>query len=344
MVGAGSTAPANAIDPATAISTISLRRPRNSRTTYGRLLTDASAFTKALAPVNDGNQLGRVDLPPLAPYHRLEPSNTMTAEVPGHYRLDASLGAGGMGTVYRAYDTRLERVVVLKLLTPAAGAPDGDSVLREARLASALNHPHICAVYEVGEAIGQAFIVMEHVEGQPLSSLIGPRGLPSDDVIRYGAQVADAIAHAHDRGVVRCDLKPQNIIVTADGRAKVLDFGIARRLQAAAIDATTAAPETTLAPAIAGTLPYMAPEVLRGERPDARSDIWSLDVVLHEMASGRQPFTASSGYARPRSWGRRFHCCPIRSRPRWQVLCSAASSATQADAARTLAKFARCWR
>ena len=219
----------------------------------------------------------------------------MTGQVLGHYRLDAPLGAGGMGTVYRAYDTRLERVVAIKLLIPSAGASESDSVLREARLASALNHPHICAVYEVGEAGGQAFIVMEHVEGQPLSSLIAPRGLPSDDVVRYGAQVADAIAHAHDRGVVHCDLKPQNIIITGDGRAKVLDFGIARRLSAAAVNATTAASATTLTPAIAGTLPYMAPEVLRGQRPDARSDIWSLGVVLHEMASGGRPFTANSG-------------------------------------------------
>ena len=186
----------------------------------------------------------------------------MTGQVLGHYRLDAPLGAGGMGTVYRAYDTRLERIVAIKLLT--AGSTDSGSVLREARLASALNHPHICAVYEVAEAGDLAFIVMEFVDGQPLSGLIPPRGLPHDDLVRYGTQVADAIAHAHERGVVHCDLKPQNIIITDDGRAKVLDFGIAHRLQAAAIDATTNASVTTLTPAIAGTLPYMAPEVLRG--------------------------------------------------------------------------------
>jgi serine/threonine protein kinase len=221
----------------------------------------------------------------------------MTGQVLGYYRLEAPLGAGGMGTVYRAYDTRLERVVAIKLLNPGTGTADSGSALREARLASALNHPNICAVYEVAEVGDQAFIVMEFVEGRTLNSLIGPRGLPSDDVVRYGAQVADAIAHAHDRGVVHCDLKPQNVIITADGRAKVLDFGIARRMQAAAVDATTAAPETALTPAIAGTLPYMAPEVVRGSRPDVRSDIWSLGVVLHEMATGARPFTANSGYA-----------------------------------------------
>ena len=189
-------------------------------------------------------------------------------------------------------------------------------------------------MYEVGEAGGQAFIVMEHVEGQPLSSLIAPRGLPSDDVVRYGAQVADAIAHAHDRGVVHCDLKPQNIIITGDGRAKVLDFGIARRLSAAAVNATTAASATTLTPAIAGTLPYMAPEVLRGQRPDARSDIWSLGVVLHEMASGasavhrefrlrvdgRDPGGADSTVARSRRARTRKRRASL-SRPRaWQTL------------------------
>ena len=176
-------------------------------------------------------------MPVAATYHRFEPRDTMTGQVLGHYRLDAPLGAGGMGTVYRAYDTRLERTVAVKLLT--AGSTDSASVLREARLASALNHPHICAVYEVAEAGDLAFIVMEFVDGQPLSGLIPPRGLPHDDLVRYGTQVADAIAHAHDRGVVHCDLKPQNIIITGDGRAKVLDFGIARRLQAAAVDATT---------------------------------------------------------------------------------------------------------
>jgi serine/threonine protein kinase len=174
----------------------------------------------------------------------------MTGQVLGHYRLDAPLGAGGMGTVYRAYDTRLERVVAIKILTPDAGAPNAERPSRSATRLSIESPPHLRRVRGRGSGREQAFIVMEHIEGQPLSSLIGPRGLPSDDVVRYGAQVADAIAHAHDRGVVHCDLKPQNIIVTADGRAKVLDFGIARRLQAAAVDATTAAPATTLTPAI----------------------------------------------------------------------------------------------
>ncbi len=214
----------------------------------------------------------------------------------GHYRIVEQIGEGGMGVVYRARDERLQRDVALKVLP---GAPaDRDSrarLLREARSASALNHHHICTIHDVGHVEGVDFIVMEYVAGRPLNELISAPGLPSDAVARYGGQIADALVHAHARGVVHRDLKTANVVVTNEGRVKVLDFGLALRSAAAEPAAgTTSAWSSSGGEVIAGTPLYMAPEVLRGERADARSDIWGLGVILFEMATGQRPFQGST--------------------------------------------------
>ena len=217
-----------------------------------------------------------------------------------HFRIIEKLGAGGMGVVYRAHDEQLDRDVAIKVL-PSASFNDASArtrLLREARTASKLNHPHICTIYEVGEHEGQAFIAMELVEGRSLSTLLEGGALPVEHVQRYGLQLAEALAHAHERGIIHRDLKSANVIVTPDGRAKVLDFGLAKRQSAGDLSETaTRGSETVTAPGmVVGTLAYMAPEQLRGRPADARSDIWSLGVVLYEMAAGVRPFRGSTGF------------------------------------------------
>ncbi len=223
----------------------------------------------------------------------------MIGQTLGHYRIDAQLGAGGMGVVYRAHDTTLERSVAIKVLgermldEPNARA----RFLREARTASALNHPNICTVHEVGEENGQAYIVMEHVEGRPLNYVLALGILP-DAVVRYGIQIADALAHAHERGIVHRDLKTNNVIITPAGRAKVLDFGLAKRLPAEELaeEPTRAADSLTEAGQIVGTLHYLAPEVLRGRAADTRTDVWALGVLLYELATGDRPFRGQTKF------------------------------------------------
>ena len=216
----------------------------------------------------------------------------------GHYRVGSKLGAGAMGEVFRAHDERLEREVAVKMLPADVVGDDAahTALLREARTISALNHPNICTIYEVGEHEGQTYIVMELVEGKPLSSLISPGGMPSESVVRYGMQIADALEHAHARGIVHRDLKSANIVVTSEGRAKVLDFGLARRVFNLKTDLTLSHSSAAEVGQIAGTMPYMAPEVFGGAPLDVRSDIWSVGVVLHEIASGAPPFTGGTVY------------------------------------------------
>ena len=210
-----------------------------------------------------------------------------------HYRIVEKLGMGGMGEVYRAHDTRLDRDVAIKVLRPGDAADEAyrHRLVREARTASQLNHPHICTIHEVGEADGLVYMAMEWVEGRPLNTLVGPRGLPVDAVVRYGMQMADALAYAHERRVIHRDLKPANVAVTADGRVKLLDFGIATRVSIRD-EGGASQPTATLTEygGIVGTVHYMAPELLRGATADPRSDIWSLGVMLYEMASGACPF------------------------------------------------------
>lgn len=194
--------------------------------------------------------------------------------------------------MYRAHDEKLERTVAIKLLGRETGATPSDRsrIVEEARASSALNHPNICTVYETGEIDGQAYIAMEYVEGRPLSELIPADGLPSEAVVRYGAQIADALEHAHSRGVFHRDLKTPNVVVSSDGRAKVLDFGLARRVTQAVNEAVTRSSDAVAVAGLAGTLPYMPPEALLGLPADERSDIWSLGVTLFEMAVGDLPF------------------------------------------------------
>ena len=211
----------------------------------------------------------------------------------GAYEVEGLLGSGGMGRVYRARDPRLARPVAIKVLADEISA-DSDRLNRfrgEARAAASLNHPHICGVYEVEHDLGVDFIVMELVEGRPLSDVISKNGLRLSAAVRYGAQIADALSHAHARGIVHGDLKARNVMIANTGEAKIVDFGLARRLRAG--DATTdTQTEARLdsGGGISGTPAYMAPETLRGEKADHRSDIWALGVLLHEMVVGTLPF------------------------------------------------------
>jgi serine/threonine protein kinase len=213
-------------------------------------------------------------------------------KVLGHYRILGQLGVGGMGVVCSAYDTVLERKVAIKVVSDRvlADSTARDLLLHEARAASSLNHPNICTIHEVGESDGETYIVMEQVDGQPLSSVVGIKGVSPDLVVRYGMQIADALAHAHEHGVIHRDLKSTNVVVTPESRCKVLDFGLAARLKDTELrDAVSSKLPLTGSTIIVGTLPYLAPELLRGESADARTDTWALGVLLYEMSSGMRP-------------------------------------------------------
>jgi serine/threonine protein kinase len=218
----------------------------------------------------------------------------------GHYRIVSQIGQGGMGVVYRARDEVLHRDVALKVLAQGAGLDQSsrEYLLHEARSSSALSHPNICTIYEIGEFGGEPYIVMELVEGKTLSSLIGSTGLPTESVMRYGVQIASALAHSHARSIVHRDLKSANIVITAEGLAKVLDFGLAKRLptKAREDDATQIIGPLDSGGQIVGTLSYMAPEVLRGQPGDDRTDLWALGVVLYEAAAGQLPFRGGTAF------------------------------------------------
>lgn len=227
---------------------------------------------------------------------RLLPDGSVFA----HYRILGELGAGGMGVVYRARDERLDRNVAVKVLPPSAfGDPAARArLVREAKAAAALNHPNVCTVHEVGEANGQAYIAMELIEGETLTAKLAARPLPLGQLLNYGQQLADALTHAHDRGVVHRDLKSNNVIVTPDQRIKVLDFGLAKRLSDADLGAAATETQQSLTQpgTAAGTLPYMSPEQLRGGAARSSSDIWALGVVLYEMAAGVRPFRGQTAF------------------------------------------------
>jgi serine/threonine protein kinase len=223
----------------------------------------------------------------------------LIGQVFGHCRVTAKIGEGGMGVVYRAYDEVLHRDVAVKVVKKDAGldTPTSQNLLQEARASSSLGHPNICTIYEVGETDGDLYIVMELVEGKSLHALSGDLGLPPESVLRYGVQIASALARAHDRGIVHRDLKTANVVVTPEGLVKVLDFGLAKRVGGGILDAPTLSFSSVQgASSVSGTLPYMAPEVLRGDPADSRSDLWALGVVLYEAASGRLPFGGRTGF------------------------------------------------
>ena len=229
----------------------------------------------------------------------------------GHYRLERLIGQGGMGAVFLAFDTRLQRPIALKVL-PEEWARDADRLQRferEARAVAALNHPHIVTIHSVEEADGVHFITMEMVVGTPLDRALASGALPLHQVIDVGIALADALAAAHEKGVVHRDIKPANVIVTKDAGVKVLDFGLAKLAPAVppaaprdAAEEIASAPTATgepddlvTAPAtVLGTLPYMSPEQIGGDRVDGRADIFSLGVVLYEMATGRRPFVGKN--------------------------------------------------
>jgi eukaryotic-like serine/threonine-protein kinase len=210
----------------------------------------------------------------------------------GPYKIEALIGAGGMGEVYRAIDTRLNRDVAIKILCSDLTAEPGamQRFERETHAASALNDPHICAIYDVGEHNGRQFLVMELLAGKTLNQYMDGQALALTQVLDLGMQIAAALRTAHGKGIIHRDIKPANIFVMDGCKAKVLDFGLARFLpppndRDATQSLTLTEPQTVL-----GTLPYMAPEQLRGEKTDARTDIWGFGAVLYEMATGQRPF------------------------------------------------------
>ena len=212
----------------------------------------------------------------------------------GPYEILAPLGAGGMGEVYRARDTRLGRDVALKIL-PESFARDSDRLRRfeqEARAVAALNHPNILALFDIGQHNGSPFLVSELLEGESLRAGLDRGALPQRKTIEYGVQIAHGLAAAHEKGIVHRDLKPENVFITKDGRIKILDFGLAKLAQKAGADPdeVTLTSSNTAAGVVMGTASYMAPEQVRGEAADPRTDIFAFGAVLYEMLSGARAF------------------------------------------------------
>src|SRR5262247_250128 len=212
----------------------------------------------------------------------------------GHYQVISLVGRGGMGEVYCARDTKLDRVVALKIL-PKEMSVDWERMRRfsrEAKAASALNHPNVAHIYEIGEAEGLSFIAMEYVEGQTLAARINGQPLAVNEILEIGNQIADALDEAHGKGITHRDIKPANVMLNERGQVKVLDFGLAKIARQTspdlASDISTLA--KTASGVVMGTVPYMSPEQARGLEVDARADIWSLGVTLYETATGSLPF------------------------------------------------------
>ncbi|HEY6946257.1 MAG TPA: serine/threonine-protein kinase, partial [Candidatus Acidoferrum sp.] len=213
----------------------------------------------------------------------------MIGQTLGHYRILDKVGAGGMGVVYLARDEQLERDVAVKVLPSGTLSDDAarKHFRKEATALAKLNHPHIETVYDFGTQDGIDFLVMEYVPGKTLADRLSTGALPEKEIIELGIQIASALQEAHDRGIVHRDLKPANIALTAKGYAKILDFGLAKLLRPVEEGTTEVFSDSQAA---AGTLPYMPPEQLKGERVDGRADIYTIGAVLYEMSTGRRAF------------------------------------------------------
>jgi eukaryotic-like serine/threonine-protein kinase len=223
----------------------------------------------------------------------------MPDTVVSHYKIVGKLGGGGMGDVYRAEDTSLSRTVAIKFLKPTRNADPGavERFLREARLAAALNHPHVCTIHEIGEHDGQYFLVMEFLEGEPLDRRLTSGALSPHELFTYAEQITDALQAAHAKGIIHRDIKPANIFVTLHGEVKVLDFGLAKAAALAddkTFDDTPGTGRITAPGLLVGTPGYISPEQLQGEEADVRSDIFCLGATLYEMATGKPAFRAAS--------------------------------------------------
>src|ERR1700736_2544911 len=231
----------------------------------------------------------------------------MTGRTISHYRVLEKLGGGGMGVVYKAEDVRLGRHVCLKFLSEKLSKdhPAVERFQREARAASSLNHPHICTIYDVDEFEEQSFIVMEFLEGQTLKHRIEGRPLHIEQVPEYGHQMADALEAAHAKAIIHRDIKPANIFLTERGQIKLLDFGLAKLIPerkgvasptyaGTGFSSTTQEPNLTSTGVSMGTVAYMSPEQVRGEELDERTDLFSLGLVLYEMATGKQAFVGNT--------------------------------------------------
>src|SRR3954466_9861435 len=212
----------------------------------------------------------------------------------GPYEIQSPLGAGGMGEVYRARDTRLNRDVAIKIL-PASFSADPDRLQRfaqESRAAAALNHPNILSIYDIGEDRGAPYVVSELLEGESLRERLRAGPLSSRKALDYAQQIAKGLAAAHDKGIVHRDLKPENLFITSDGRAKILDFGLAKftHPETSVTDDAPTMQVATEAGTVMGTAGYMSPEQVRGKPTDGRSDIFSFGAILYEMLSGKRAF------------------------------------------------------
>ncbi|MGA7614212.1 MAG: serine/threonine-protein kinase [Thermoanaerobaculia bacterium] len=220
----------------------------------------------------------------------------MSLQVVSHYRILKKLGAGGMGDIYLAQDLRLNRYAAVKFLSPHF-ASDPQRLLRfkqEAQLAAAINHPNVLTIYDLDEDEGVNFIVTEFVDGKTLRHAMNERRLSLQQAVNVGIAIASALGAAHDYWVVHRDIKPENVMVRDDGVVKVLDFGLAKVTQGTLFTDISAARVQTLPGVVPGTLQYVAPELLRGEAADPRSDLWSLGAVMYEMLAGRAAFSGKA--------------------------------------------------